>query len=301
MSYILAESLSAFLTDLSWADCKSFDILKKLSMKQRDIDTNKLINWEWRRTAQNYYLANGEVLMPHDVIIAAKKYNKLLPNGKIFCNYIHFSHRYLKRLPMSIIKYCKDNELPEIFPQVANDSNPTKKARRKYLEALLNAYKIMENELFIDSNTLLIAPQREGSLLVKKLKWNKLTNKISFPHAKRIPYKSGIVIGLGEIKISKNVKRVVIVDGAIASASTLMAIMLSLKDKRVKEISIFSVHGTEEGLIILDKFSTEYDINLKVYITYVSGILNEKYYAVYPDDLNRLIVGDLGDTISDLF
>jgi phosphoribosylpyrophosphate synthetase len=138
-------------------------------------------------------------------------------------------------------------------------------------------------------------------LLVKKLAWDKKAKITLYPHAKRIPYQNGIVVGLDDTSFDVDVKNAAIVDGAIASGSTLMAIMYFLKEKGISNTKIYSVHGTEKSLYLLEKFALKNNIMLTIHITYVSGILNKKFYAVCPEDSTKLIVGDLGDTIADLF
>lgn len=239
--------------------------------------------------------------VPHEITLAAGKYIKMLPQGETFLTYICYPRAYLNHLPGSVIKYCQDDEFPQIFTQVANNPHPRREDRIIYLSELLHAYRRMESSLAIASDTILIGPQREGALLVRELGWDKKAKRTLFPHAKRIPYQKSLVVGLGDIQLEVGGTKAVIVDGAIASGATLMAIMSLLRAKGTKEIEIYSVHGTEKGLFNLDQFAQENDIQLAIHIAFVSGILNEKYYAVYPYDPSTLVIGDLGDTITVLF
>ena len=107
---------------------------------------------------------------------------------------------------------------------------------------LLDGYQLMEKNLEISKTTVAIGPQREGALLLTHLGWNKRAGAEVYPHAKRIPYNNGIVVGLEHFSINKNIEDAVIVDGAIASASTLMSFMLELKAQNINYVKVFNIN-----------------------------------------------------------
>lgn len=236
---------------------------------------------------------------PVDLLNAASEYKKKLPDGHDFLQYIIFQKDYLDKLPDCVIKHCDESRFPKIFSSVANNKRVTRKMREQYLSALLSAYRKMRKDYNIGKNAILIAPQREGAYLARKLGINPKSGYL--PHAKRIHYHHGIAIGLDSLpEAKKRVRKAVIIDGAIASGSTLMAIMGFLKQNNITDVEVYSVHSTEKSLFILDSFARENGIKLRVNIAYISGILNEHFYAVYPHNPKRVVMGDLGDTISDL-
>jgi hypothetical protein len=239
--------------------------------------------------------------VPEGIVEAARNYERLLPDGETFSHYLQFDREYFYRLPACVIKHCTESEFPQIFSEVANSRDPTYAERRRYLSSLTAAYHRMADLVEIDERTVLVGPQREGALLVKQLGWDARANTTLYPHAKRIPYKGGIVVGVKGCECHSDVTNAVIIDGAIASAATLTAIMRMLGRRKISRFTIFSVHATEKGLSVLDRYASENGISLTIHVGYVSGILNEKFYAVYPEDPARLVVGDLGDTISVLF
>lgn len=241
------------------------------------------------------------VNVPPDIIEAAKEYRELLPEGEDFVNYIYFSKPELNSFPPTIVKHFSDEDFPQIFSTVANTANASVEDRRQYLEELLNTYQQMEPQLEINKKTLLIAPQREGALLAKALGLDKKAKMILLPHAKRIHYKEGVVVGLRDTEFSGKIDNALVIDGAIASGSTLLALMSLLENRGIKNVKVYAVHATERGLQTISNFAQKQGINLTVHVGHVSGILNNHFYGVYPDSPNRLVMGDLGDTISDLF
>lgn len=54
------------------------------------------------------------------------------------------------------------------------------------------------------------------------------------------------------------------------------------------------------GLHAITRYSRAFNQDISITIGHVSGRLNEKFYAVDATDPERMIVGDLGDTLSTL-
>ena len=102
-----------------------------------------------------------------------------------------------------------------------------------------------------------------------------------------------------KLKIKQKYKRCLIIDGAIASGATVISIIQQLKDK-VNNFQIYSVHAPREGVSALLKYGADAGIEIRIILGHITTGLNQKYYAVYPGDENRQVVGDLGDTISEI-
>ena len=91
----------------------------------------------------------------------------------------------------------------------------------------------------------------------------------------------------------------VLIDGAIASGITVIALMAKLS-KTISHFEILSVHGTIEGIRAILRCADQLNVNISVKVGHLSGVLNSEYYAVSADGQSTLQVGDLGDTIANL-
>jgi uracil phosphoribosyltransferase len=85
-----------------------------------------------------------------------------------------------------------------------------------------------------------------------------------------------------------------IVDGAIASGSTVMAIIDRLQ-RIAPEFHIFSVHATYEGVWAISSLAASCGVKVAITVGHATAGLNDHFYAV--DSTGRQQVGDLGDTI----
>lgn len=119
------------------------------------------------------------------------------------------------------------------------------------------------------------------------------------PHAKRIPYEGGLIVGLSAFPQFINYDRCMIVDGAIASGATLIAIIEKLRSI-TSTFYIYSVHSSYEGLRAITRYGLSANVNITITVGHATTGMNAKYYAVYPDNTKRVVVGDLGDTISEI-
>lgn len=195
----------------------------------------------------------------------------------------------------------------KILTEVANLDENTKGERIRYRKALLEIYGMMmtsnndPRSLISDDQTLLVAPEREGAILARKMKWTP-DGRSFFPDAKRIADGDGVLVGLRGLALEgREFQRAVLVDGAIASGATLLAIMKSLRGT-IGEFHIYCIHSTREALNAIKAYSARHGLRIRVVAGHVTSGMN-RYYAVQYDEAtgrNLFVVGDLGDTIADL-
>jgi hypothetical protein len=172
---------------------------------------------------------------------------------------------------------------------------PARRAYTAALQALYGALATDPRALAGSPDTLCVGPQREGAQLASSLGCLPAGRSIA-PHAKRIPYDGGLLVGLADVAPSRAYERCVVVDGAIATGATLIAILDTLRHV-VGPVEVFAAHATPAGLWALARFGKEAGIELTVHVAAISGELDDHYYAVDPGDGRTLVVGDLGDTI----
>ncbi len=187
-----------------------------------------------------------------------------------------------------------------VFSEVANAEHPSAELRSRYFDGLRAIYATLDQtpaHFLADSGVAFVAPEREGRILAKTMGWQP-KGRSFHPNAKRIPYEGGLLVGLTEFSVARPFARVEIIDGAIASGSTLMAVMESMSASS-RVFDIYSVHATAEGLRALSGFAKIRNLDLTVFVGHITTGLNDHYYAT-DSGSSRLVVGDLGDTISDL-
>jgi hypothetical protein len=184
---------------------------------------------------------------------------------------------------------------------IAALSAPSSMQRRAYFDALLAIYHSLPDpptDRLRDLDTLFVGIKREGCFLAQELAWLP-QNHMTQPDAKRMPFNTGLLVGLSGLPQRRNWRELVIVDGAIASGSTLITVMCAFD---CPSIRIYSAHATEAGLRAVSRCGTLRGINVKASVGYVTGELDRDYYAVQGHGRkSSLIVGDLGDKISPLF
>jgi putative hydrolase of HD superfamily len=185
-----------------------------------------------------------------------------------------------------------------VLGHIANQAEPSTEERRTYFAMLQTIYRRLPrqpHELARLDDTLCLGPQREGRILASALDCLP-AGRHATPSAKRMAYEGGLLVGLSFDDVAPGAyRRCVIIDGAIASGVTLMALMHRLRPV-MREFHVFSAHATQSSLRALARFGAWIDAEVHVTVGHVSGRLNEKYYAV--EDDGRLVVGDLGDMIS---
>jgi hypothetical protein len=149
-----------------------------------------------------------------------------------------------------------------------------------------------------DGRTFCVGVEREGGILAERMGWLPPGRSLRI-HAKRIGHEGGLIVGLSGCPSLAEYNCCVIIDGAIASGATMIAVMEQLRSF-VSTFRIFTVHASIEGLRGLVRYAAEAGIDLVVVAAHATEGMNAKFYAIDPNDPGRVMVGDLGDTISDL-
>lgn len=182
--------------------------------------------------------------------------------------------------------------------QIVNRPRLTVRDRTRYLDLLLEIYGRLDADvqLIRDPATLVVGIEREGRILAEKLGWLKPVGNLH-PHAKRVHFEEGLVVGLGAVGQPSDFRRCAIVDGAIASGATQITMLEHLRH-HVTAFDIFSAHATLEGLRAIGRYAAGVGLDLRLTVGHATPGLNDHYYAVDADDHARVAVGDLGDTIS---
>lgn len=251
---------------------------------------------------------------PRDILECAKKYEDGF--HVLFTRFACFSKELFSELhraehdPMEVsnnvtIASEMDKSIlsdMELLGRVANRESAAVSERREYFNALKSIYHKLPShpeDAASDESTLCVGVEREGRILAESM--GSLPEGHSLrPNAKRIPYEGGLVVGLDDLTPPESTySKCVIVDGAIASGATLMAIIHELRSV-VSSFHIFSVHGPYEGLRGIVRLGEAVGVEVHITIGHATVGMNSKYYAVDPADGKTLIVGDLGDTISDI-
>ncbi len=247
-----------------------------------------------------------------EMIVAAQKYEKRF--GIKFTSLTHFPKELLDKLHHSQADHSsqdatvaseKDESIlidMNLLSQIANSAHITVAQRKKYYAALLSIYKKLParpDEFCQDDKILFIGIEREGRILAQSLNWLPRSHSIH-PHAKRIPFKGGLLIGLTDLPLLQtSYNGCVIIDGAIASGATIIAIIEQLRS-HVDNFSVYSVHSSSEGIRAISAFAKSKNINAKIIVGHATIGIDKHFYAIDPANPQKVVVGDLGDTISDI-
>ena len=184
---------------------------------------------------------------------------------------------------------------------VANKKVLSMDDRGSYMAALDAIYQSMHpaiTHIAAQPNTLVICPEREGRILGQRY-GHFDPRRHSIVHAKRSVLDGIMVVGLSRVKSRTRGVRALIIDGAIASGGTVVALLDCLRHE-ITEFHIFAAHSAPEGIRAIKGFSALARIAVEITVGHVSGTLNGKRYAVDPIDPDSVIVGDLGDILSPL-
>lgn len=186
----------------------------------------------------------------------------------------------------------------DTMSRIANLCRITKADNVEFFDAVISIYEGLRGGLDYLTrldDTYCIAPEREGRMIAERLAVLPV-GRNNCPNAKRIPYQEGLIVGHDLVAPDSTIyQRCVIVDGAIASGSTLIAMIEMLRES-IQEFHIFSAHATQSSVRALAVYATAIDIKLYLNLGHVSGQLNHKRYALHED--GSLVIGDLGDLIS---
>lgn len=198
----------------------------------------------------------------------------------------------------SIVKHV------QVLSEVANSPNAAELSigeRKRYYESLKAIYKKLPfnyREASQDSNTLFIGIEREGRILAEAMGCLPAGHSLR-PNTKRVFFEGGLEIGITGIPELPHFAQAVIIDGAIASGATLIAMIGKLRQV-VSSFHILSAHATWEGLRAICRYCATEGLKTQIQVGHATMGINDHFYAVQSDDAGKLVVGDLGDTISDL-
>jgi hypothetical protein len=184
-------------------------------------------------------------------------------------------------------------ELVARLTSLANRQSLSRSERELYRETLELIYASLPTTSL--SESLIVAPQREGSILARRLGW--LTTEHLLPNLKRMPCDNGLLVGCDSDLASAAGAEISIVDGAVATGATVMTILALCRPSVAK---LYCVHATAHGLSALIGVARELGTDLTCIAGDVSGVLNDHFYAVTDENPNVLRVGDLGDIIAPL-
>lgn len=172
--------------------------------------------------------------------------------------------------------------------------------RQRYFDALLGIYRSLPHQPvpFTKTGSHYVGIEREGSMIAQGLGWLP-DGGSSRIHAKRINSGADLLVGTSGFDVSLNAcSSAVIIDGAIASGSTMVAVIHALTIAGIDRVSVYSAHATEEGLRCVVRACATMGVETELNVGFVTLGLNHKFYAV---EGNQLVVGDLGDMIAPIF
>jgi hypothetical protein len=189
----------------------------------------------------------------------------------------------------------------QTLERVANARDPSRDDRLQYFTALKAVYQKLPRgpqEYVHLPDTLCVGIAREGRILAEAMDWLPPDRALR-PDMKRIPYQGGLIVGLSELPELQRFGRVIIIDGAIASGATTITLIEKLRTY-LDNFYIYSIHSPYEGLRGITRYCRAAGVKVAITVGHATVGLNKKYYATDPQDPDKLVVGDLGDTISDL-
>ncbi|MEH0981849.1 hypothetical protein [Micromonospora sp. CPCC 205556] len=183
--------------------------------------------------------------------------------------------------------------------RVANLATQSADDQARYLHTLEEIYGRLAVSPVVACRgaDLVIAPQREGRILAERLGCLPGAASAWAPQAKRIAVRGGLLVGFDSRPPATVNGRVAVIDGVVASGVTLMA-ALHLAAAPGARVDIFTSHSTAAGALALARYADRLRHATTVHVGHVSGVLNDRFYAVDPGDPARLVLGDVGDTIS---
>jgi len=177
---------------------------------------------------------------------------------------------------------------------VANLPKPALADRLEYYDALREIYRRIVVGVPA-AERIIVAPEREGRILAQSL--GMLRDGVDLaPHAKRIPFQHGLLVGVSACSPAKRAQGLLFFDGAIASGATLISLIDLLAEPGVPVV-ICSVHAAREGLRAILRHAAQANLDVRIHVGHVTEGLSPKFYAV-GTSASDLIVGDLGDTIA---
>lgn len=189
----------------------------------------------------------------------------------------------------------------DVMTEVANLVNPSEADRSAYRDALLRIYgslALSAAEEASSNQVLCVGPEREGRELAEMLGALPEGRSVT-PSAKRIPYDDGLLIGLSGMRTDTAPVECLIIDGVVASGATMMALLQALPSS-VERATLLTAHSTEAGVWAMHRYAQLLQVDFQIVVGHVSGVLNDRFYATDRHNPGRLLLGDVGDTISGL-
>jgi hypothetical protein len=188
----------------------------------------------------------------------------------------------------------------DVLTDVAN-GRPAHDLQVKYFESLISIYSKLPAQLTTyaaDPRTLMVGIEREGRIIAEALGCLPESHSLR-PHAKRIWFEDGLLVGFTGLGPIPAYKDAVVIDGAIASGATIIALLEHLRAV-TSAFHVLSAHATAEGLRAISRYAEATGLLVKITVGHVTEGLNDHFYATLPRDPRLVVVGDLGDTISGL-
>lgn len=206
--------------------------------------------------------------------------------------------------PETEITSDKDASIIEdinVLSDIANNTPDDPARRAVYFETLKTVYGKLAStpaDATHDPDMLFLGIEREGRALAEAMGWLPSGHNCH-PHAKRIPYQGGLLVGVTEIEDLDAYFKCVIIDGAIASGATVISVIQKVRPF-ISSYKVYSVHSSLEGLHAVNRYCASTGLDLRLTVGHATRGLNKKFYAVAQPNTKMLVVGDLGDTISGL-
>lgn len=253
-----------------------------------------------------YLSVSGEML------IAAQEYEKrfaiqfdsLTYFSKTLLKELHQLDDYMEVPPNVTIASLIDETIlsdMEILTRIANSGLLTTTQREDYFLAIKRIYGKLParlDEVYGDKSVLFVGIEREGRILAESMNLLPANHNLH-PHAKRIPYLHGLLVGITEFPQLQKYSQCIIIDGAIASGATIISVIENLR--QVSSIfKIYSAHSSLEGLMGITRYGLAANLDIGIIVGHATIGMNANFYAIDPVDESKVVIGDIGDTISNL-
>lgn len=181
--------------------------------------------------------------------------------------------------------------------RIANLRSQSAADRTAYLGALLRMYaKLPVNAAERASGDVLcVGPEREGRRLAEILGCLPAGRSIT-PSAKRIAHENGILVGLSEVPATTPHRECLVVDGVVASGATVMALLQALP-RTIERVTLLTAQSTAAGMWAVHRYARLLGFDCELVAGHISGVLNGSFYATDDQHPDRVLLGDVGDTI----
>ena len=189
----------------------------------------------------------------------------------------------------------------DTLTRIANSRSLTTAQREDYFLAIKKIYGKLParlDEVYGDKSVLFVGIEREGRILAESMNLLPANHNLH-PHAKRIPYLHGLLVGISEFPQLQRYSQCIIIDGAIASGATIISVIEKLRQVS-SFFKIYSAHSSIEGLMGITRYGAAANLDISITVGHATTGMNAKFYAIDPANENKVVIGDIGDTISNL-